>query len=79
MPNLNVTLVPVTLPNVAQLVIKKGSGANFQATAEYVVVDAVGTVWKNNRYSFGIGDGTITLNQMVSQMLAGINQQEGMA
>ena len=78
MANLTVTMVPVTLPNVSKLVITK-PGANFSGTSEYVVVDSVGTIWKNNRYTFGIGDGTQTLNQMVATMLAGINQQEGMA
>lgn len=75
---LSVTMQPVTLAQVAQLRIKQGQGSTFTGTAEYVVVDNVGTIWKNNRYSFPITDGTVTLNQMVSQMLLGINSQEGM-
>lgn len=78
MPTLAVTMQPVTLAQVSQLRIKQNADSTFTGTAEYVVVDSVGTIWKSNRYVFPIANGTITLNQMVTTMLTGINSQEGM-
>lgn len=75
--SLQVIMQTVVLANVSQLRIVHNANGTFTGTAEYVVVDAVGTIWKSNRYSFGIIDGTQTLNQMVNTMLTGINAQEG--
>lgn len=76
---LTVTMQTVVLANVSQLKIVHNPNGSFTGTAEYVVLDSFGTIWKNNRFSFAITDGTVTLNQMVSTMLAGINGQEGTA
>lgn len=67
----------VVLANVSQLRIKSNGDGTFTGTAEYVVVDGFGQIWKSNRYSFPVPSGSTTLSQMVTTMLAGINQQEG--
>ena len=79
MPALNVPMQPVVLANVSQLRIAHNSNGTFTGTAEYVVVDNTSVIWKNNRFVFIIADGTQTLKQMVTTMLAGINAQEGTA
>ena len=74
---LSVTMQTVVLANVSQLRIKSNGDGTFTGTAEYVVVDQSQQIWKSNRYSFPIPSGSTTLSQMVTTMLAGINQQEG--
>lgn len=74
---LSVTMQTVVLANVSQLRIKSNGDGTFTGTAEYVVVDQFGQIWKSNRYSFPVPSGSTTLSQMVTTMLTGINQQEG--
>lgn len=74
---LSVTMQSVVLANVSQLRIKQNPDTTFTGTAEYVVVDQFGVIWKNSRCSFPIAGGSTTLNQMVTAMLTAINQQEG--